>query len=372
MIINLLNTIRATALPVVLSILLTACGDSAPIKIGFIGGLTARSSDISQASRNAVQLAIAEVNAKGGINGRMLELVVRDNNGDPATAQKNVQELAGEGVEAIIGPNLSSIAEAMLPAIIETNVVTISPTVSSLFFAGKDDPFFRMNSTTRQNAGAYAAYHYSKGGRRVTAAFDAQNRLFSESWLKEFQAAFEKLGGELINATSFDATSTTGYSGVVAPLLSSSPDAMLLVANGVDTAQLAQQIRKTGSKVKLMAAEWAASEELIQLGGRAIEGLTILQTYDRYSKEAHYTGFHDAYQKRFKKTPGYASLAAYDATTMLFAALQQRREGETLKQALLNLGPKKGLQQVLEFDDFGDSNRKQFFVSVKNGEFVVE
>ncbi len=364
--------VRAAIQATVCSLFIAGCWDEPNIKIGYIGALSARSSDISQESRNAIQLAIAELNADGGINGRQLELIIKDNKGDGDIAGNNVRELAKEQVEAIIGPNLSSIAGGMLAAINETNVVTISPTVSSLFFAGKDDHFFRMNSTTRQNAGAYADYYFGAGGRRVAAAFDAQNKLFTESWLKEFRAAFEKLGGTLVATNSFDAKHSEAYADVVKPLLAAEPDAVLLVANGVDTAQLAQQIRKTGSNVELMAAEWAASEQLIELGGKAIEGIVILQTYDRYSKEPHYIRFRDAYEARFKKSPGYASLAAYDASTILFSALKKRQEGEALKDVLLKLEPQKGLQQQLIFDEFGDSVRKKFFVSVKNGDYVVE
>ncbi|MGY8959060.1 MAG: ABC transporter substrate-binding protein, partial [Alphaproteobacteria bacterium] len=173
------------------ALLLAGCEEEPPLKIGFIGGLTGRSADIGQASRNAVQLAIEEINEKGGVNGRKFELLIGDDENNAETAGKRVRELAAKGVAAIIGPNLSSIAGGMLPAINETNVVTISPTVSSLFFVGKNDPFFRMNSSTRQNASAYAAHHFEKGGRRVSAAFGLQNRLFTESWLEEFWVAFE-------------------------------------------------------------------------------------------------------------------------------------------------------------------------------------
>jgi branched-chain amino acid transport system substrate-binding protein len=354
------------------ALLLTGCEEEPPIRIGFIGGLTGRSADIGQASRNAVQMAIEEINEKGGVNGRKLELLIRDDKNSPETAGKRVRELATEGVTAIIGPNLSSIAGGMLPAVNETQIITISPTVSSLFFVGKDDPFFRMNSNTRQNARAYAAHHIEKGGKRVSAAFGLQNRLFTESWLEEFRKAFEALGGRVVAAAPYDAKSPKGYASVVESLLSAAPDAILLVSNGVDTALLAQQIRKTGSDVHLIAAEWAAPEQLIELGGKAVEGITILQTYDRDSAEPHFAAFRNAYFEHFAANPGYASIAAYDAVTVLIAALEQQDGGRSLKEILVNLPPLKGLQQDLAFDEFGDGVRKKFFVTVKNGDFVGE
>jgi len=365
--------IRLAAVAAILPVtMLGACKDSSPIKIGFIGGISGRSADISVASRNAVQLAIDEQNAVGGIDGRRLELLVRDNQGDPKIAGDMVRKLAKEDVAAIIGPNLSSIAGGMLPAINETGVVTISPTVSSLMFAGKDDPFFRMNSMTRQNASAYANRHFENGGRRVAAVYDLRNLSFTESWLTEFTTAFEKRGGEVVAKAPFDASAQLGYATVVNAMLESRPDALLLVSNGVDTAQLAQQIRKVDDDIKLIAAEWAASEQLIEMGGRAVEGIVILQTYDRASKAAGYVKFRDTYQARFQSSPGYSSIAAYDAATVLIAALKRQKDGQPLKQVLLSQGSVKGLQQDLEFDQYGDGWRRQFFVTVVNGKFAVQ
>mgnify|MGYP000421578910 CR=1 FL=1 len=59
-------------------ILLIGCSEPDPIRIGFIAGLEGRASDLGIASRNAVQMAVDEVNAAGGINGRKVELVIRD------------------------------------------------------------------------------------------------------------------------------------------------------------------------------------------------------------------------------------------------------------------------------------------------------
>lgn len=363
---------KTTAVAVVSMLALAGCEDPAPIKIGFVGGLSGRSADVSQASRNAVQMAIDEANADGGIHGRMLEFVVKDNEGNPETAGQNVRDLAAEGVAAIVGPNLSSTAGGMLPAINETGVVTVSPTASSMVLAGLDDPMFRMNSTTGQNASAYAKHHYDNGGRRVTAAFDLRNRSFSESWLQEFTTAFAALGGEVIGSAPFDAEAASGYAAIVPTLLAGDPDAILLVSNGVDTAQIAQQVRKVGSDLPLIAAEWAATEQLIELGGKSVEGLVILQTYDRDNTDPNYVRFRDAYQDRFKSMPGYSSIAGYDAAQVLIAALRNQKDGQSLKQTLLTQGPVQGLQQELVFDATGDSTRKQVFVQIRNGKFVVK
>ena len=118
-----------------------------------------------------------------------------------------------------------------------------------------------------------------------------------------------------------------------------------------------------------MAAEWAASERLLQLGGKAIEGLELVQSYDRNDRSAHYAAFRQAYRERFQQEPGYSSIAAYDAVTVLLAALRTPSDGRDLKTVLLDLPPVPGLQQPVKFDRYGDAQRRAFFVVVRDGRF---
>lgn len=349
--------------------MLAACGDPAPIRIGFIGGLSGRSADTGEASRNAVQLAVDDANRSGGIAGRRVELLVRDDADDPATAAQAVRDLSAAGVAAIIGPNNSSIAAGMLPVLNELKVVTISPTVSSLAFAGLDDHLFRINWTTRDNARVYARHYIDRGIRRIAAATDANNAVFSESWLQEFRAAYEPEGGGIVAHERFDANSARGYSQTVAALLDSNPEALLLVANSVDAAQLAHQIRKSDRDVLLIAAEWAASERLLILGGKAIEGLELVQSYDRTDGSDGYRRFREAYTANFQQEPGFSSVAAHDAATVLFRALALKDSRGSLKATLLGLDATPGLQQAILFDRHGDAQRQAFFVTVRAGRF---
>lgn len=348
---------------------LTACGDPAPIRIGFIGGLSGRSADTGEASRNAVQLAVDDANRSGGIAGRRVELLVRDDADDPATAAQAVRDLSAAGVAAIIGPNNSSIAAGMLPVLNELKVVTISPTVSSLAFAGLDDHLFRINWTTRDNARIYARHYIERGILRMAAATDANNAVFSESWLREFRAAYEPAGGRIVAHERFDANGARGYSQTMATLLASGPEALLLIANSVDAAQLAHQIRKSDREVLMIAAEWAASERLLMLGGDAIEGLELVQSYDRTDGSEGYRRFREAYTANFQQEPGFSSVAAHDAATVLFRALALKGTRGSLKETLLGLDATPGLQQAVQFDRHGDAQRQAFFVTVRAGRF---
>lgn len=348
------------------------CDEAPPVQVGFIGGLEGRASDIGIASRNALQLAVEEVNTAGGINGRKIQLLIRD---DTATAEGGAaaaEDLIKEGVSAIIGPNLSSVAAGVVPVINEAKMVTISPTVASYIFAGKDDYFYRINSTTRQLSKLYSEHYFRNGYKRIALAIDASNAASSNSWLKEFQTSFEALGGEILVTTQYNVTESVSSSETVSRLLNTNPDGIMLIGSGVVVAKLSNNIRKNNNDIKLISAGAAASESLVKLGGKAVEGLELVQTFNRDNKNEHFIRFKKSYKDRFRESPGYSSVAAYDAATMLFAAMRIRKEDQTLKEAMGALQPQAGLQQDLLFDEFGDSTRRAFFVIIKNGKYVQQ
>jgi branched-chain amino acid transport system substrate-binding protein len=165
------------------------------LRVGFIGGLSDRNSDVGQAGNNGVVLAVEQINRAGGIRGRQVELISRDDAQNPATAEKSARELAAAKVDAVIGPFTSGVAAAVVPVLAQSQTLAISPTLTSMAFYGKDDNLVRINRSTRDNAGDYARVLYDRGQHRIAVAYDVRNRNFTESWLEEFRRAFTAIGG---------------------------------------------------------------------------------------------------------------------------------------------------------------------------------
>ncbi|WP_374264099.1 ABC transporter substrate-binding protein [Zoogloea sp.] len=353
------------------SLILLGCGPEAPLRIGFIGGLSDRNSDVGQAGHNGVLLAVEQANRAGGIGGHKIELVSRDDAQDAEIAAKSAAELAAEKVEAVIGPFTSGMAAAVVPVLARRNTLAISPTLTSMDFHGKDDNLIRINRSTRDNAEDYARVLFGRGQRRIAVAYDVRNRSFSESWLGEFRKAFAALGGTLAAEVAYESRPDVDFGAVVAAMLKGQPDGLFFISGGIDVARLAQQSRRQAPGLPIGASEWAASEQLIELGGKVVDGLVIVQNYNREDDSPRYREFREAYFKRFQKNPGYSSVSAYDAATVLFDALARRTAGESVKMAVLRHGPYQGLQQQIVFDANGDTQRKVFFTEIRDGRFVL-
>lgn len=349
------------------------CKPSEPIRIGFVAGISGRVADLGVTGRDAAQFAVEACNQKGGVAGRQVLLVVKDDQQQPKLAEKVVRELIAERVSAIVGPMTSDMGKAVAPIVNEAKVLMMSPTVTTEALTGLDDYFFRVTATTRYFASRNASYQI-KAGRmhRLAAAYDRSNKSFTENWLANFKAAFHEGGGEILGAVGFEVVDDTTFLRIAHELLALQPDGILIVANSMDSALLCQQIRKLDTNIAITLADWGATERLLEMGGKAVEGVTVVQTFDRHSTAPRYLAFRQAYLDRFQREPGFAGVNTYDAVNVVLEAIANQKDGQSLKESVLAIRQFEGLQSRFSFDDFGDVKRPHASISiVRNGQFVV-
>ena len=354
-------------------IVFLGCNATEPIPIGFVGGTSGRVADLGISGRDAAQLAVEQCNRNGGIDGRQVRLLIRNDRQDPDIARQAVRELIGQGVAAVIGPMTSDMGLAVVPLLNEAHLLSVSPTVTTEQLSGIDDFFFRVSSTTREYATRSARYQIKSGGmRRIAAAYDQNNRSFCENWLDNFKTAFTGPGRELIATVGFKTDAGGTFLKIARELLAVGPDGVLIVANSMDSAVLCQQIRKVHPDIPITLADWGATERLLELGGRAVEGVTVVQTFDRDSPAPRYQAFRQAYMDRYQREPGFPGVYAHDATQVVLAGLRVQQKGRSLKATILALRQFQGLQSDFSFDDFGDVKRSSASISiVRNRKFVV-
>ena len=268
-----------------------------------------------------------------------------------------------------MGPFTSGMAAVIVPITGQAGIFQISPTITAMEFLGKDDNLYRINRTTRDNAGDYAKVMHSRGQKRIAVAYDLRNRSFTQSWLDEFRTAAEGLGASVAAEISYESSKDADFEGTVTKMLQSKPDGLLFISGALDVARLAQAARKLAPRLPIAASEWAATEQLIDLGGEVVEGLLIVQNYDRDDASPRFKEFSDAYFKRFQRNPGYSSVSTYDAATVVLTALKNRKPWEPVKAAVARSGPYQGLQQEIVFDSNGDTIRKVYFTEIREGRY---
>lgn len=352
---------------------LPGCDPKAPVKIGFMAGMSGRVADLGIAGLDAVQICIDKANKEGGINGHRIALVIKDDRHDPNIARQAAAELIQEGVAAVIGPMTSQMGMAVTPIFNTHRVLCVAPTVSTQNLSGIDDYFFRVVPSVRTNASVSADYHIKTGDiTRAAVIYDVGNQSYTKSWLENFRALFINGGGEIVSVIPYNTTENNPFEDIAQKALRVDVNGVLIIANSMDSALLCQQIRKMDKTMNITLADWGATEQLLEFGGKAVEGVTVVQTFDREHLSPAYQAFRKAYIKQLGREPGFPGVNGYDAAHVVITALKQQQRGEDLKTTVLAIPRFEGLQGPLVFDGYGDMTRSNSSMSiVKNRKFML-
>lgn len=344
-----------------------------PIKVGFIGGLSGFNSDLGISGRNGVSLAIDAVNKQGGVKGRRLELLVRDDKQDPEVARAVFHELVSEQVVAVIGPMTSGIALVLIPLANEAQLPLISPTASSPDFSGLDDMFIRVVTPNINEALGLAMESFRRGVQKPCIIDDLSNQPFSQALLRTYLAELRRLaetgGSEVSEITlPYDPEDPGSTSTLLIALERYQPDLVLFTTNSLDTAILAQRIRQRGFSMAFLGTGWAMSRSLIENGGRAVEGMVFTVPFNPESETEAWRIFTSEYKQAFGKEADFGATQGWTSAQVLAEALSTKGT-KKIKEHIINKSYQ-GLQGPLYIDGFGDPVIPFQRLKIENGQLV--
>ncbi|MDR3412746.1 MAG: ABC transporter substrate-binding protein [Formivibrio sp.] len=342
------------------------------IRIGFVAQLTGKQAELGVQERNGVLLAVEKINASGGIKGRKIELVVRDDFGTPDKAQLADNELIKAGVVAIVGHATSGQTLAGLKVTNPLQVVMISPTVSTPALSGQDDYFFRVYPTFKESAQAFAEYVYKKDRlKRLAIIYDTDNAAYSNTYSTTFADKFTALGG-VVAKEDFSSANHPDFSKQLSDFHTGNAEGILIIASDIDTALIAQKVRIMDWNIPLYTSAWAQTQTMINNGGKAVDGMKLEQSYALTSTEPAFVEFKSNYQSRFGNAPSFGAAFGYDAAMVLANALKKTGgSADKLKEALLETRDFKGLIDDFSLDKFGDVQRPFYLSAINNGKFTI-
>ncbi len=366
--------LQRITIPALLFLLAALLGcDQTAIPIGFTGSLTGSYSDLGVQGRNGASLAIEEINAQGGIAGHPLRLVVRDDANDPETAKAVDRELIEHGVVAIIGHMTSSQSVAALPVINEAGVVLLSPTTSTPRLSGKDDYFFRIQTSTAQAARALGRYARTRLDlQRINVIEDTSNAAYTAPFLSNFQDTFYRSGQGVGQQCRFHSEMEQDWPLLAECLLQTPSDGILLLTSARDAASLLPILRHNAPQRVILSSGWATTRSLLTLGGASANQVYAAERNFPAERSPAYLNFVDSYRQRFGSSPSFAAVNGYDAVRVLARALTKtggQRDG--LRRALANIEKFPSLFGPLGFDAFGDALAPTHIFQVQSGSYVL-
>ncbi|MFC7488890.1 branched-chain amino acid ABC transporter substrate-binding protein [Knoellia sp. CPCC 206453] len=296
-------------------------GTKGDIKLGMLTPISGSSAAIGPYMKNGAQLAVDEINAAGGVDGRKLSLTVEDEACDPKTAAAGAAKLVTARVDISVGGYCSSATLPTLSIFGKAGVPMLIPAANSAdLLKAKLNNVFLVNGTGVQQAQAASDFIKSKGAKAVALLDD--NTSYSKDITTRTADNLKGTGASVANKQSVTA-GESDYSGTVTAVLRSKADFVYWTGYYQEGGLLIKQLRSAGYKGDLMVADGAVDKKLVEIAGEAnAQGVfaTMTQTPSTIPGGAEWIG---KYTKAFGSDPGPYSTQAYDAVRIAAQAVKE-------------------------------------------------
>ena len=347
----------------------------AEIKIGTAGPLSNAEALFGSTWQNGMQLAIDEVNAKGGVNGEQLVLVRQDDQGDPKQGTLLAQKFCDDDTIAAVIANFNS--GVTIPSSDVYNRCGMPQVTNSsnpkVTAAGYQN-LFRPIANDFMQGGAPADYALQTLGVK-TAAIVHDKQAFGEGVASVFRDTFEKGGGKVTSFSGVTATDVD-FSAVITQLKTENPDVVYYGGTMPGVGLFLKQLRELGLKSAFFAADPAFLPDLITTAGPAnAEGAIVSFQAPPYDSTPRLAKFSEDYKKAFNEEPGPYSAYGYNEAALIIEAMQRAGSDVSRESIVGELRNTKldGLMGPVEFDDKGELKQPTLFLyKVEGKDFVLE
>lgn len=356
--------------------------DNNVLKIGANMEMSGTMSSFGKSATSAAQLAISEINAKGGVlDGRKLELVIVDNKSDSIEATKVLGELLSKNdIVAVLAPIASSSVIASADIHQEKKILGISPTASNpavtvnynsgrtreyLFRATFIDPFqgFAMANFASHNLQATKAVVYIDN--------DSE---YSKGLGNFFEKIFVENGGKIISKENYF-QKDTDFKSTLQKIKTLNPDVVFVPGYYQEVGLIIKQARAMGITVPIIGGDgWDSSSLTKIIGDDSVSNLYFSTHYSPDDSSPALKVFVNSYKKAYNEVPdGFAALA-YDATMMIIEAIKRANSADPIKirDELEKTKNYESVSGTITLNDQHDAVKSVVIMKVKDGKIIFK
>jgi urea transport system substrate-binding protein len=306
----------------------TAAGAADPIKIGVPVGLSGANSVVAPSVVQSAQLAVDEINAKGGILGRPLELEVADDGSGAAGAQKAFDSLIFQKkANALISMETSAARNAGLPIVARGKV----PFIYTSFYEGRScSPYLYVDAWVPDQQVAPIVDYFTKKKGAKTFFLVGSDYAFGRGMLDFTRQYIQKTGGKILGE-EYAPMDATDWTAIISKIRAANPDALVTsTAGGAPNVTLTKQLR--GAGIKALYGNLAVDEGTAKGMGTDAEGIYISASYLTSIASAKNKEFLAAMERKFGadlKTPNDLSVPEYEGVYLYKAAVEKAKSTDT-------------------------------------------
>jgi branched-chain amino acid transport system substrate-binding protein len=348
-----------------------SCAKKEPetIKIGAILPLSGDAAQYGEWGKSGISLAADEINSKGGIKGKRVEVIYEDDAADPKKGVAAVNKLINiDKVKLIVGPIPSTVTLAVAP-ICEKSKVVIMSSSSSPAITRTGDYIFRNWPSDDFEGVAMAKYAIKKNFKKV--AILHINNEYGLGVANVFKKEYSKLGGVvLITETYMQGSSDMRPQ--LTKIKKYNPDVIYLVGHAKENGHVIKQANDLNIKAQILGTVGVEGPDLINIAGKSAEGLVYTApAFDPDSPDPTIKTYQEAYIKKYGKKSEIFAATTYDATKIItFMIEKYGYDPDKIKDGLYKLKNYQGVSGITTFDENGDVIKPVMLKTVKDKQFV--
>ncbi|MCK4352122.1 ABC transporter substrate-binding protein [candidate division WOR-3 bacterium] len=286
------------------------------VKIGVVLPLSGALSSYGDMCLKGIKLAEKAINDKGGIKGRLVEIIVEDNKGEAEASEFVVEKLDKEGVIAIIGPLTTENVISISVYADEAKLPIITPTATGID-ATKDKKWvFRVSFTDPFQGSMLAKFAREELEVKSACVFINPRDSYSTGLAESFERKFKELGGKILSEATFEANATD-FSSQLKAIRRENPECIFVPAFYPEAGLIIKQARGMGFKIPFLGGDGWDSPELAKIIGNR-QGVNFYSTHFFYNYKGHEVEeFLHKFRLEYGREPETFSALGYDAVRLI-------------------------------------------------------
>ena len=352
---------------------LTGAGLAADtIKLGIAGAHSGDLASYGLPSVKAAELVVKDINARGGILGKKVELLIEDDACKPEMATNTATKLVSKKVDIVMGHICSGATKAALGIYNDARIIVISPSATNpeLTQSGQYPNFFRTIASDDAQAKLEVDFAVNRLKVKTIAILHDKGDYGKglAEYARKFAAATKNVKVVLYEGITPGAVD---YSAIVQKIKQSGAEAVIYGGYHPEAASIVSQMRKKGMKTIFISDDGVKDITFIKVAGKNAEGVYATGPKDT-SKNPLAIAANEAHKKTYGSEPGAFYLNAYAATQAILNAIQKAKSTDYTKvsNALHTYAVDTPLGKI-KFDKKGDAIGAGFTMyQVRNGVYV--
>jgi branched-chain amino acid transport system substrate-binding protein len=344
-------------------------GGGDTIKVGEFASLTGKEATFGQMSHHGTELAIKELNTKGGVLGKKFELITEDNQSKPGESKTIATKLISrDNVVAILGEVASGRSLEVAPICQANKIPQISPSSTNPKVTEMGDYVFRVCFIDPFQGTVMAKFAKDTLKAKNVALLTDVASAYSVGLATFFKETFVKNGGMIVMEQKYSG-GDKDFKAQLTAMKGVTPDAIFIPGYYTDVGLIARQARDLGITVPLFGGDGWESSKLMEIGGPAVEGAYFSTHFSPEEQDPVKQAFVADFKKTYNEAPDAMAALGYDSAMLLADAIKRAgtTDGTKVRDALAATKDFAGITGSITIDKDRNANKPAVILQVKDG-----